>query len=95
MPTRTNNRNTETSESTGPSAFEWTFLPILILAALSLIGAVGDGLMYYAWYLAAGWGAIRLIIAVVGSRIFAGMLLSIVVLAVSCGINLLTVEIYY
>lgn len=94
------------------AAFVWTFVPIVILALLSLMGAVSNQVMYNAWFLAAGWGVIALIIAVrflviafvgrhnnpgpasgIGLRMLAGVLLSIVVLAVSCGMNLSTVEI--
>jgi hypothetical protein len=106
--------NGQTSESNSAGALRWTFFPILILAALSLFGAVGDGEMYLAWFIAFAYGTIALVVSIglflislidkydgrgikarVSGRILLGVLLSLVVLTVSCGINISTVELNF
>jgi hypothetical protein len=59
------NYRTQTSGPGLPSkAFKRTFFPILILSVLSFLGAVTEGFLFIAWYGAALYWAIALVIAV-------------------------------
>jgi hypothetical protein len=108
-----------TSGVNGSAIIGWTVIPVLILAVLSLFGAVGNpypgsgnGGIYFAWFFALGYGTITLAVSIgfwlisladksdkrkikvrISGRILLGVLLSIVVLVVSCGINISTFEV--
>ena len=85
------------------TAFKWTFYPILGVALLSLLGVIGEGI-YFAWFGALAYGALALMvgaIALLGSvfdrdgntgqvaaGILGGVAVGVVVLAVTCFINL-------